>query len=112
MPKKIPPNIGSNLIGMLIDTAQASAADLRERVSNVRYASSDMAEQKKCECILFDFEGETYLGELRGRNKDLCIDTINPNSATSRAIAARVMLDGNATKTTKKNPQEIERVKD
>ena len=95
---EIPPNVGSNLIGMLIDAGQASAAQLRDHVSNVREAPLDLATEKKCECIYFDFDGETHLGELRGRNRDLCIDVRNPDAETNRAIAVRVLLDGNATK--------------
>lgn len=67
----MPPNQGSKLIGMLIDTAQASAAGLRDRVSNVRVTPLEI--EKNCECIYFDFDGETHLGELRGRNRDLCV---------------------------------------
>lgn len=93
----MPPNKGSALIGMLIDTAQASTEGLRNRVSNVRDAPIETAIEKKCECIYFDFGGNTYLGELRGRNRDLCIDTRNPEAEANRAIAVRVFLDRNAS---------------
>lgn len=94
----IPPNVGSNLIGMLIDAGQASAAELRDRISNVRFAPSEIAVQKKCECIHFDFDGATYLGELRGRNRDLCITPGDGELPANRAIAGRVLMDGHATK--------------
>lgn len=93
----MPPNMGSNLIGMLIDGAQESAEGLRDRISNVRSAPIDTAIVKNCECIHFDFDGKAYLGELRGRNRDLCIDPHNPESDPNRAIAARVLLDQNAS---------------
>ena len=82
---------------MLIDAAQVSAEDLRNRVSNVRDAPIDTAIEKNCECIYFDFNGKTYLGELRGRNRDLCIDTRNPEAEANKAIAVRVLLDRNAS---------------
>ena len=44
----LPPNAGSNLISMLIDAGQASAAQLRDHVSNVREAPLDIAIEKKC----------------------------------------------------------------
>lgn len=94
----LPPNAGSNLISMLIDAGQASSAQLRDHVSNVREAPLDIVIEKKCECIYFDLDGGTHLGELRGRNRDLCIDARNPDAETNRAIAVRVLLDGNATK--------------
>jgi hypothetical protein len=93
----MPPNMGSSLIGMLIEGAQASAEGLRNSVSNVRDAPLAIAIEKKCECIYFDFNGKTYLGELRGRNRDLCIDPRDPHAEANRAIAVRVLLDQNAT---------------
>lgn len=94
----LPPNVGSNLIGMLIDTALSAAAELRDQISNVRYAPIDIAIEKKCECIYFDFSGTTYVGELRGRNRDICIDVSNPASEVNRALAVRVLLDRESTK--------------
>lgn len=91
-----PPNNGSNLIGMLIDAGQASAEGLRNRVSNVRDAPIETVIEKNCECIYFDFDGQTYLGELRGRNRDLCIDPRNAEAEINRSIAVRVLLDRNA----------------
>lgn len=89
--------MGSNLIGMLIDAAQASTEGLRSRISNVRDAPIDTAIENKCECIYFEFDRKTYLGELRGRNRDLCIDPRNPEAEANRAIAVRVLLDQNAS---------------
>lgn len=90
-------NQGSALVGMLLNAALASCADLRHRVANVRYAPMATAVEKNCDCINFDFDAETYLGELRGRNRDLCIDTRNPEAEANRAIAVRVLLDRNAS---------------
>jgi hypothetical protein len=92
----IPPNVGSNLVGMLLDTAYASMAHLRSRISNVRYASSDIAVEKNCECINFEFDGATWLGELRGRNRDLMLSLAN--AEVDKALALRVMLDACAQK--------------
>ena len=92
----LPPNVGSNLVGMLLDTAYASVADLRTRIANVRYASSDIAVEKNCECINFEFDGATWLGELRGRNRDYMLSL--GNSDFDKALALRVMLDGRAKK--------------
>lgn len=89
---------GSSLVGMLLNAASASCADLRLRVSNVRDAPIAIAVEQNCECIYFDFDAETYLGELRGRNRDLCIDPRDPESEANKAIAVRVFLDRNATK--------------
>lgn len=95
---KLPPNRGTDLIGMLAGAAAMSAAELRDRIANVRLAPSDIAIKNGCECIHFDFDGQAYFGALRGRNRDLCIDTGDPQSSANRAIAVRVLLDGNASK--------------
>lgn len=98
----LPPNHGSNLVDMLIDTAKASAEDLRKRVSFVRLAPIDIAVEKNCECIYFDFDGVTYLGELRGRNRDFCISSAS-ESEGNKGIAVRVLLDRHATKLDEKS---------
>jgi len=92
----LPPNMGSEVVGMLIDAAHESIDGLRKRVSNVRDVPIALAIQNNCECIYFDFDGQTYLGELRGRNRDLCIDSRNTEAESNRAIAVRVLLDRNA----------------
>ena len=94
----LPPNQGSNLIGMLLDTSNEAAEGLRNRVSNVHFAPAEIAIDKNCECIYFTFDDATYLGELRGRNRDLCITPGNRESESNKAIAVRVLLDRNATK--------------
>jgi hypothetical protein len=87
-------NAGLRLIGMLFDAAQSSADELRDRVSQVSDAPLDIAIEQNCECIMFMFDGKPYLGALRGRNRNLCIDPSRPESVTNRAIAVRVLLDG------------------
>lgn len=52
----IPKNKGGDLIDMLLNAASQSAADLRKRISNVRDAPLDIAIEKNCECIHFDFD--------------------------------------------------------
>jgi hypothetical protein len=86
-------NKGIDLLVALANAGQASTAALRERVTNVRYAPLEHASKHKCECIYFEFDGHAHLGELRGRNRDLCIDMTNPNAEANKAIALRVMLD-------------------
>ncbi len=93
----MPPNLGSDLVNMLVGTARASAEALRERVSNVRYAPVQSTVFKKCECIYFEFDGKTHVGELRGRNRDVCIDMTNPESEANKALAVRVLLDKHAS---------------
>lgn len=94
----MPPNVGSNLIGMLLDVANAAATELRDRVTSVRLAPMEIAIERNCECINFDFDGQSHLGELRGRNRDICIDTKDTEAQANRALAVRVMLDRHATK--------------
>lgn len=96
-PDNMPPNAGSNLIEMLIDAARASGDELRSRISNVRFAPLCDAVARNNECILFEFDGNTYFGELKGRNRTLYIDSRNPDADANRAIAARVLLDNDAT---------------
>lgn len=91
------PNLGNQLIGMLIDTAQQSVDALRNRVSNVRLAPLQIGIDRGCECILFEMDGKTFIGEMRGRNRDLCIDLQNRECEVNRAIALRVLLDRHAT---------------
>jgi len=92
----LPHNHGVQLIALLVDAGNASTADLRQRISNVRLAPLDTAIAKNCECIHFEMDGTSYLGELRGRNRDLVVDD-NPTSEPNRSIALRVYLDQGAT---------------
>lgn len=92
----LPQNRGIQLIAMLVDAGNASTVELRQRISNVRLAPLGTAIAKKCECIHFEMDGTPYLGELRGRNRDLVVG-VNPDSETNRSIALRVYLDQGAT---------------
>ena len=99
-PNPMATNAGAALVGMLIGVGQAAAQDLRDRVSNVRDAPLATDIEKKCFCIYFDFDGKTYLGELRERNRDLCIYPFETEHLSNRAIATRVLIDGHATELT------------
>lgn len=92
----MPPNLGCDMLDILIQTASTSMNELRARISDVTDAPLQVAIEKNCECIQFMFDGKSYLGELRGRNRYLCIDPVNAQSEMNRAIALRVMLDRNA----------------
>ena len=94
----IPPNVGSNLVEMLIDAGLDSVESMRNRISNVVDAPLDLCIVKGCTCIEFEMDGKKYFGELRGRNRDYCIDPKAPNALANRGIALRVFLDGDATR--------------
>jgi hypothetical protein len=64
---------------------------LRARISNVRlglYPTTGGDEP-----ITFDLDGVPHVGALRGRNRSLCVGI---NADADRAIAVRVLLDGDA----------------
>ena len=68
-----------------------AAEALRARISNVRlglYPTTGGDEP-----ITFDLDGVPHVGALRGRNRALCVGF---NAEADRAIAARVLLDGDA----------------
>lgn len=72
-------------------SALAESVDaLKERISNVRLA---VYSGENFETITFDLDGKSYIGNLKGRNAELCI---GHGKASDKAIAARVLLDGDA----------------
>jgi hypothetical protein len=81
------------IVKEMIDAANQSVADLRERITDAKYAGFDP--EMKFELISFKLDGEAYLGKLAGRNKDLCLDF---GMDHDKAIAVRVFLDGDANK--------------
>lgn len=68
----------------------ASMAQLRERVTDVRYVTWDGHDG-----ITFTLDGRRkYRGELKGRNRELML---TGNAYHDVAIAVRVLLDKHAT---------------
>ena len=78
------------LVKELATAGRESAAQLRARISNVKMG----AIEGNVETFTFDLDGQTYRGELKGRNKNLVLGT---NPTADAAIATRVLLDKNAT---------------
>lgn len=67
-----------------------SLVTLRSQISGVKYAP--IGEQGE-DRITFTLRGQTYVGTLRGRNRDLCLGF---GDEADRAIAVRVLLDCDA----------------
>lgn len=87
------------IVSEMIKTAGKSVDELKDRISNVRFAPYE--EGQKNNRILFDLDGQTHVGELRGRNRDLVIGS---GEAQDKAIAARALLDGDAKPSAKSPP--------
>jgi hypothetical protein len=68
-----------------------SVEEASKRITNVKYAK--FAKNQKYEMIQFEFDGATFLSELKGRNRDLAIG-FGINS--DRLIAARTIIDGDS----------------
>lgn len=79
----------NNLVSLLIETAQQSAENLKSEISDVKLAP--YVSGQTCEKIQFTFRGERYVGELKGRNRDLLIGF---GTEQDKAIALRVIIDG------------------
>lgn len=84
------PHLVPAVVKELLGAAAASAARLRQRVSQVRLGpiEGDLA------TILFSFDEQPMQGYLRGRNKDAFVYGDGRESDMSWAV--RVMLDGDA----------------
>jgi hypothetical protein len=82
----------STLLALLLGAADESAAQLRERITEVSHAGLD--DEMTLQKIAFKLDGVAYVGVLRGRNADLCMGF---GSENDRGIAARVLIDGDAT---------------
>ena len=78
----------TNLVCMMIDAGIGSMAQLRARVSNVRWDHRGMVDG-----IAFDFDGTPHHAALRGRNRDLMVGY---GAEQDAAIALRCLLDGDA----------------
>ena len=76
------------LIGAMLDAAAESTAQLRARISNVRWDHRGLRDG-----IAFDLDGATYHADLRGRNRDVLIGYGAEHDAS---IALRCLLDGDA----------------
>lgn len=74
----------NNLVVELISTARQSMAELRQRITNVRYGREEGNE------ILFDFDGQPRAAMMVGRNADLVLG-LSPEA--DAAIALRCFLD-------------------
>jgi hypothetical protein len=79
------------LVGELNNTVLDSVAQMRGRISNVRYGKVENDQN----VILFSFDGIPHKGILRGRNNDLVLGF---GAEQDKAIALRVFLDGNSEK--------------
>jgi hypothetical protein len=93
-PSGMPP-----IVGEMISTAQQSARNLSEKISNVKlypYVAG-----QKTEKITFQLDGKTYEAELRGRNKDLMVGM---GEKQDKSIAVRTLLDGHAKQVSKPSP--------
>jgi hypothetical protein len=78
------------IVGEMISAARQSAQEMQSKVSNVKIGPIEGG----VETFTFDFDGQTYRGELNGRNRDLVIGA-SPESDS--AIATRVLIDNAAT---------------
>ncbi len=90
------------IVSSMIDAAQKSVDNLKSAITNVKPAG--ISDDEKY--ILISFEiipndglkfhtAGKYIGELRGRNRDLCVGF---GEEGDKAIAARVLIDGHARK--------------
>lgn len=82
----------SPIIPALLETAQDSVDEMRAKVSNVKFAPYTHAD--KYTKFSFDFSGVSYVGELKGRNVDLCLAL--DGGAGDKSVALRCLLDGDA----------------
>lgn len=76
------------IVSEMIETANQSVENLRNRISNVRYGPPNNNKN----WIFFDLDGKPKSGILQGRNRDLILGF---GEDADKAIACRVLLDGN-----------------
>jgi len=80
------------IVSEMVKTGVEAGRAIADRISNVQLAQ--FQEGQTNERITFELDGETYEGELVGRNADL---VVGAGDIEDSAIAARVLVDGNAT---------------
>lgn len=80
------------IVSSLVQAAQDSATQARAKISNVKFAP--YSANDKYTKIQFEFAGVLYIGELKGRNKNLCLAL--DGGEIDKSIALRCMLDGDA----------------
>ncbi len=79
------------IVAEMIQTAQNSIEDLKNRITNIRYGKPDTSKEPWENVIYFNLDGEPKKGVLRGRNKNLILGFgLEPD----KAIACRVLIDG------------------
>lgn len=88
----------SKTVSELLNAAKHSVDDLRKRISNVKYGAIINGK----ETITFNLDNEKYIGILSGRNADL---VLGHGVDYDKSIAVRVLVDGGAKSTMKKNPR-------
>ena len=81
------------IVTAMFETACASVSDLRGRISQVR--SIPYAPGMTHEAISFKLDSDRYQGVLKGRNYDLML---GHGKESDKAVAIRVLLDGDAVK--------------
>lgn len=82
-----------SIVSSMLLAAKQSAADLSKKISKVNYAPYKNGD--KFSKIIFTLNGENYIGELKGRNRNLVLMGLE---MVDQAIACRVFLDGDAVK--------------
>ncbi len=83
------------IVDTMLQAAKASAQSIASRIANVRLLPYDGSGP---ECITFTLDGKPYHGTLEGRNGCLCVGM--QGEEADRAIAARVLIDGDAVEMT------------
>jgi hypothetical protein len=86
----------ASIASEMLAGAAKSCEELRESIVNVKFAG--FADDYSCERFTFEviagqFKPGKFMGELKGRNADLCL---GHGEEQDKAIAARVLIDGHA----------------
>ena len=79
------------IVSEMIQTAQNSIENLKNRITNIRYGKPDTSKEPWQNVIHFNLDGEPKTGILRGRNKNLLLGF---GIEGDKAIACRVLIDG------------------
>lgn len=81
------------LVQAMFDAAHDSLQQLRARFSNVRFAGFN--DDLTAELVRFDFDGETYIGEKRGRIAEY-VTLDEPDCESNRSVALQVYMQRDA----------------